>query len=268
MTVSVGLTLPVFVEDPEVPLAVARAADDALGIDGVFALDHLFRESPAGRRPALECFTLLGAVAAETKRCAIGTLVARATLRPSATLAHCFETVRRVSGGRVIAAIGAGDRESRAENEEFGLGFGTIETRVAALGAAIEACRGRGFPVWVGGTARPVLDLVPRADGWNGWGLPVDAFASLAASVRAIAPAAALTWGGLVLLGASEAEAQAKAARFEPGPHVLVGGPDRVAEGLRAYVDAGASWLVLGPVDSSNAENAALVAERVVPLLR
>ena len=67
VSVRVGLTLPSFVEDPEIPIAVARAAEDA-GLDAVFVFDHLWRGDPPNRRPALECFALLGAVAAETTR--------------------------------------------------------------------------------------------------------------------------------------------------------------------------------------------------------
>ena len=65
VSVRVGLTLPSFVEDPEIPIAVARAAE-AAGLDAVFVFDHLWRGDPPNRRPALECFALLGAVAAET----------------------------------------------------------------------------------------------------------------------------------------------------------------------------------------------------------
>ena len=128
MTVNIGLALPSFVDDPDIPLGVARAAE-AAGLDGVFVYDHLWRGDPPNRRPALECFALLGAVAAETSRVHVGTLVARATLRPPATLANAYATAQRVSGGRVIAAIGAGDSQSRAEGEAFGLGFGTLIDR-------------------------------------------------------------------------------------------------------------------------------------------
>ena len=96
--VRVGLTLPSFVEDPDIPIAVAHAAEEA-GLDAVFVFDHLWRGDPPNRRPALECFSLLGAVAAETTRIQVGTLVARATLRPSATLANCLRTAQRVSDG-------------------------------------------------------------------------------------------------------------------------------------------------------------------------
>jgi alkanesulfonate monooxygenase SsuD/methylene tetrahydromethanopterin reductase-like flavin-dependent oxidoreductase (luciferase family) len=141
-----GLTLPSFVEDPEVPIAVARAAE-AVGVDAVFVYDHVFREHPPPRRPALEAFTLLGAIAAETSTIAVGTLVARATLRPAAVLAHCFDTVQRVSNGRLIAGIGSGDHHSREENESFGLEFGTMADRIDALHDAVHAARERGYPV-------------------------------------------------------------------------------------------------------------------------
>ena len=137
--VKIGLTLPSFVTDPEVPVAVARAAEDA-GLDGVFVYDHLFRRAPSGaRRPALEGTTLLAAVAAATTRIGVGGLVFRATLRPPATLAAVLDSVRRVAGPRLLPTLGSGDHESREENETFGLGFGTMADRVAALRAAVLA---------------------------------------------------------------------------------------------------------------------------------
>ena len=74
-----GITLPSFKEDAGPSLAVAAAAE-ASGLDGVFAYDHLFRRDQQGvRRPALEMFALMGAVAGATERIAIGSLVANST---------------------------------------------------------------------------------------------------------------------------------------------------------------------------------------------
>ena len=225
------------------------------------------------RRPAIEAFTLLGAVAAETDRIAIGTLVARATLRPPATLAHHFDTVQRVSGGRLIAGIGAGDRDSRVENETFGLDFGTIEDRLAALDTARAAAMGRGYPVWVGGTLTSVRTIAARADGWNRWGGTPAQFARGVEHIRwraTEAPTAARcvpSWAGLVVLGEDEAAAKRKQSRLDPAPDVIVGGPERVAERLRDYVAAGAEWIIAGPVDSSDPDNAAILGERIAPLL-
>jgi alkanesulfonate monooxygenase SsuD/methylene tetrahydromethanopterin reductase-like flavin-dependent oxidoreductase (luciferase family) len=236
----IGLTLPSFVEDPDIPVRVARAAEDA-GLDAVFVFDHLWRGEHPNRRPALECFTLLGAIAAETQRISVGTLVARATLRPAATLANAFMTAQRVSDGRLIAGIGAGDSESRAENEAYGLGFGTMAERVEALHGAVRACDGLGFPVWVGGRAAQVREVVTVADGWNSWGSDVDRFAKEAALVRDLAPRATLTWGGLAR--PAEEGAPALATRLAP------------------YVRLGADWLIIGPVDSRNPDNAAILGD-------
>jgi len=240
VTVQVGLALPSFVDDPEIPIAVARAAESA-GLDGVFAYDHLWRGEAPDRRPALECFALLGAVAAETERVHVGTLVARATLRPPATLANSLATVQKVSGGRLIAAIGAGDSQSRPENEAFGLDFGTLVDRISALHHAVRAAAGNGFPVWVGGGAVQVREIVAIADGWNSWGTSPEKFAAQGASVREIAPGATLTWGGL-------------ARPLEEGASAL-------ADRMWPYAEAGASWIIVGPVDASNPENAGVLAE-------
>lgn len=260
-----GLTLPSFVRDPEIVYAVARAAEDA-DLDGVFVYDHLFRRNSAGeRRPALEGTTLLGAVAAETSRIAVGTFVARATLRPAAQLAVSLETANRVSGGRVIAGIGAGDGQSREEMETFGFAFGSLDDRVRALSDAVDAARGRGFPVWVGGTHPRVREVAARTDGWNRWGSGGDAatFASQAAGIRTRAEGGDVTctWGGLVLLGSDDAEVDGKVRRLVPPDGTIIGTPAAVASELRAYADAGADWIIAGPIDSSEPGNAALLAD-------
>jgi alkanesulfonate monooxygenase SsuD/methylene tetrahydromethanopterin reductase-like flavin-dependent oxidoreductase (luciferase family) len=273
--VKLGLTLPSFVEEPETPLAVARAADSA-GLHGVFVFDHLFRTSATGQmRPALECLALLGAVAQETRSVSVGTLVVRATLRPPASLAAGLDTVLRIAGPRLLVGIGAGDGESRAEMETFGLPFGTEADRVSALRSAVRVVRDRGYPIWVGGRARHVgLVAAESADGWNRWGGTVEEFARERTEVQGLterlgrAPSTFTpSWGGLVLLGRTEAEAEAKRAERNPSPGVIVGGPARVADQLRRYAAAGAQWIIVGPVDSSDPENASILGEQVLPLL-
>lgn len=270
-----SLTLPSFVEDPEVPLAVARAAE-ASGVHGIFVYDHLFRISVSGEmRPALECAALLGALAAETRRISIGTLVARATLRPPATLAAALDTAARIAGPRLLVGVGAGDEESRPEMETFGLPFGSESDRVMALRGALRVLRGRGYPIWVGGRARHIgLVAAEGADGWNRWGASLETFARELDEVQRLVerlgndPARFTpSWGGLVVLGRDERDAEAKRARLHPGRGVLVGGPERVAEALRAYVEAGARWLMVGPIDSSDPENAEILGQDILPLL-
>jgi alkanesulfonate monooxygenase SsuD/methylene tetrahydromethanopterin reductase-like flavin-dependent oxidoreductase (luciferase family) len=264
---SLALSLPSFRSTPDPAIAVARAAE-AAGLDAVFAFDHLFRRGPDGLRPVIEGFTLLGAVAAETTSIALGPLVARATLRPPATLAHLLDTVQRVSDGRLIAALGAGDHESRAENETFGLDFGSIDDRVGALRDALTAASGRGYPVWVGGTSAVVRTVAAASDGWNRWGGTPERFEAEVREIRAQATRPfTVSWGGLLVLGEDDAAARRKQERLAPRPGTIVGGPERVAEQLREYVAAGADWIIAGPVDSADPENAAILGERIAPLL-
>jgi alkanesulfonate monooxygenase SsuD/methylene tetrahydromethanopterin reductase-like flavin-dependent oxidoreductase (luciferase family) len=237
---NLGLALPSFVEDPEIPIAVARAAE-AAELDGVFVYDHLWRGDPPNRRPALECFALLGAVAAETERVRVGTLVARATLRPPATLANSFATAQRISGGRLIAGIGSGDSQSRGEVEAYGIEFGAMADRVDALHDAVRASAGSDFPVWVGGHAVQVREIVTIADGWNSWGTDVDVFADQGARIRELCPDAMLTWGGL-----------ARPREEGAGP---------LADRLWPYLEAGATWVIIGPIDSSNPANAEVLGQ-------
>lgn len=259
--VRVGLTLPSFRDEVEPLLAVAAAAE-AADLDAVFAYDHLFRYAPdRSVRPALELGPVLGALAVETTRVAIGALVARATLRPPAVLANMFDTARRVAGDRVIAGIGAGDEESRDEMETFGYEFGDLASRLAALEAAVDAVSAAGVPVWVGGNPRYVAAAAVRAGAWNRWGGDPSGFVAGRSALTALAgrePVLA-TWGGLCVLDATDDAAAAKAVRLGAGPRTIVGSPVTVAAALRPYVDAGADWIVLGPVDSSDPANASLV---------
>jgi alkanesulfonate monooxygenase SsuD/methylene tetrahydromethanopterin reductase-like flavin-dependent oxidoreductase (luciferase family) len=187
-------------------------------------------------------------------------------------LANGFDTLARILGNeRLIVAIGAGDGQSREENETFGLEYGTVAERVAALVEAVDASRDHGYPVWVGGTDPAVREVAAaHADGWNRWGSGVERFREQAANLLVAAARTPFTvsWGGLVVMADDDDAAEAKAERLGVGDHVIVGGPDLVARALRAYADAGAEWLVVGPVDSSDPDNARILGEEILPRLR
>ena len=283
-TVRIGITLPSFQSDPERVLTVARAAEDA-GLDGVFLFDHLFRRRgdavDAERRPALELLTMTAAVAAATERPAVGTLVARATLRPPAVLRAAFDTLDRIAPGRIIAGLGGGDDESLAEDTAFGVlpgdpasaGSGTPTDdpgayRLERLDATVEALTGRRYPVWVAGVSPAAVRLAAeRADGWNQWGGGPTSFGAAAERVRAEVATAGrnadtftYTWGGLAVVASTRAEAEAKRDRLGGDrPEVVWGDPPRVAETIAAYAHAGAEWVILGPIDSAAPSNAAVL---------
>ena len=272
----IGLTLPSFTEDPDVPIRVAQAAE-AAGVDGIFVYDHLFRLAPDGEmRPALECLGLLGALAVETRTITLGTLVVRASLRPPPTLAAALDTVVRIAGPRLVVGIGAGDEESRPEMETFGLPMGTEADRVERLRNAVLELMPRSYPTWVGGRAGHVGAVAAEhANGWNRWGADVDRFGREASEVRELTdqrnpdPSTfTMSWGGLVVLAADDDSAREKAARLKAGRSTIVGGPQTVADAAMRYRDAGAEWVIFGPIDSTDVTNATLIGEDVRTRLR
>lgn len=297
----IGLILPQFSGDADRVLAAARAAED-LGYDGVFAFDHFFPPGAPADRASLEAFATLGAVAAVTERVAVGTLVARASLRPAGMLAKLAASLDDVSAGRLILAVGTGDAISAQEHERFGLPSLGVTGRRAHLTETVRAVRALlagepwpggeyvgpvagpilpppvrpgGPPLWVGGYSDAAVRIAAaEADGWNGWGVPGPAFATKAALLAEAAGAAGRsvepTWAGLVVVGRDAGETarlmRERSRRDLAERDVWAGTTSDLLgwlEGLRA---AGATWAVLllgGPAD-----RAEVVATSVLPQLR
>jgi alkanesulfonate monooxygenase SsuD/methylene tetrahydromethanopterin reductase-like flavin-dependent oxidoreductase (luciferase family) len=223
---------------------VARRAE-AAGLDGVFAFDHLWPLGQPGR-PALHWLGLLGALAVETERITLGTLVARVGLVPDAVLVHSLVSLGRITGPRLVAGLGTGDEANRAENEAYGVAFRPVPERLAALGSCCRQLRAAGVRTWVGGRSPAVRRAAAEADGWNGWGSDAATFATEAAGV---APGRELTWGGQVLIGRTPAEADAKLRAHGARPGLVSGTVDDLSAHLRALAAAGASWAVCAPLD-------------------
>ena len=98
------LSVPPFT-DPAVVLGWARAAE-ANGWDGFFLWDHL---SWDGRVEVHDPWTLLGAIAVQTSRVRIGTMVTPVSRRRPQVLAKHLMTLDHLSGGRVTFGVGLGD---------------------------------------------------------------------------------------------------------------------------------------------------------------
>ncbi len=102
--------------------AVLQAEDE--GYDTTWVLDHFDGHVLGGDRAMLECFTLLGALAACTATIGVGTLVANVANRHPAVLAAAASTAQRISGGRLHLGIGAGaspDSSYAIEHHERGI---------------------------------------------------------------------------------------------------------------------------------------------------
>ena len=216
----VGITLPQFRDEADTALAGARRAEE-LGIDGVFVFDHLWPMGQPGR-PALSSGPLLGALAASTSTIHVGTLVARIGLVPDEVLIDVLCGVDALSGGRLVAGIGTGDKLSAAENEAYGIPFESAEVRRDRLMSVATAVVGAGIPVWIGG-GRPEMVVRARAAGAavNVWQVGPDKVAAL------VDEGVEVTWGGPA--GDTAAEATAT---------------------LGAVAAAGATWAVCAWPDS------------------
>ncbi len=130
-------------EWPALRDAVLQAEAD--GTDTVWVFDHFDGTLLGGDRPAMECFTLLGALAAATSTVGIGPLVANVTNRYPAVLAASAATVQRISSGRLRMGLGAGaapDSPWSREHRERGIPLlATAAERHAAVVQQIELLR-------------------------------------------------------------------------------------------------------------------------------
>jgi len=120
--------------------AMAGAAEQA-GFDTVFVMDHFYQLPMLGPPDwnMLEAYTLLGALAARTKRARLATLVTGNTYRNPALLGKIVTTLDVISRGRAMLGIGTG----WFEEEHVGLGFrfGTLRERFERLEEALAILR-------------------------------------------------------------------------------------------------------------------------------
>src|SRR5881628_336170 len=72
-------------------------------------------------------------VAAATRNVTVGPFVARVGLVPDAMLVNQLQTLARIAPGRVIGALGTGDRKSAPEHEIYNLAFQSVADRVGML---------------------------------------------------------------------------------------------------------------------------------------
>jgi F420-dependent oxidoreductase-like protein len=112
-------------------LAVARTAEDA-GFSAFFRSDHfLAMGSRDGLPGPTDSWVTLAALARETSRIRLGTLVSSATFRYPGVLAIQVAQVDQMSGGRVEFGLGAGWFE--AEHAAYGIPFPPLGERFDRL---------------------------------------------------------------------------------------------------------------------------------------
>lgn len=262
---------------------IARRAE-ALGYDSVWVSDHFFLDlakygGTPRRHGSLEALTTLGALAAETARVRLGTLVLCEAFRPPALLAKAAATLDVISGGRLDLGLGAGWYE--AEYEAAGIPFlppgvrlerlreaaivvgGMLERspfsfegayyRVAEAPNEPQPIQRPRPPIWIGGKGGPRLLRVvaETADGWNlSWGTTPVAYAErLGALARAC----------------ERVSRDPATVRRTIGFPILVGTDER---DLAARAEALVRWAPAGPTPQEYAETGLVgTPERIVERL-
>jgi len=124
---------------------VWQEADGIGVIEHTWLFDHLLPIAGDPYGPIFEGWTLLSALAAQTKRLRLGLLVTSNRFRPPAMLAKIATTVDIVSRGRLVLGIGAGSRPSlrmaRREYEAHGLPYHDFDRSVEDLADACAVIR-------------------------------------------------------------------------------------------------------------------------------
>src|SRR4249919_1951069 len=147
MSVWFGLHLPAYTH-PDTPperlfdrvVEQAKAAETA-GFDVVSVMDPLYQIDGIGGpdEPMLEGWLVLAALARETTRVRLGTVVTGVTYRNPALLAKTATTLDVLSGGRAILGIGAAWNED--EHQGYGFEFPPIRERMDRLDEACQIAR-------------------------------------------------------------------------------------------------------------------------------
>jgi len=177
---------------------------DQSGWDGVWFADHFMPDDPGGEPadgPVLECWSVLAALAAETRNLRLGSLVSGNLYRHPAVVAKAATTIDQISGGRFIVGLGAGWQ--RNEHAAYGIDLLDVGPRLDRFEEACAVIRSllgekrttfhgthyritdvpcdpgpvRGhLPLLVGGSGeKRTMRIAARyADEWNAWGTAED----------------------------------------------------------------------------------------------
>ena len=167
-------------------VGIAREAE-ASGFRALWVSDHLMLGPDAVATDCLEAWTLLAALAVDTKKIRIGPMVTSQSYRNPALLAKIAAGVDHMSGGRLEFGVGAGWKD--VEYKAYGYEYPDDPTRVTQLVETLEICtrlwkepkatyRGKHYrienapmspkpvqqplPIWIGGTKPRVMRIAAK----------------------------------------------------------------------------------------------------------
>ncbi len=242
-----AVNIPPFT-DPATILEMARDAEEA-GWDGVFLWDHL-QWSTQTRPDVHDPWVLLGAIALQTDRVVIGTLVTPLSRRRPWVVAKHLVTLDQLSGGRVVFGVGLGeppDGDFSAFGDEA-----DPRVRAAILDEGLDVldqllrtghASHHGDHLSVDGDLRPGPVQQPRPPIW---------VAGVVPNQRPLRRAR--RWNGVVPIGSTDLLTPQALSDYlgddvAPGWDVVASWADGVP--ADEYADVGATWLIEStwPVD-------------------
>jgi F420-dependent oxidoreductase-like protein len=253
---------------------------DGTGWDGAYFADHFMPDDPGGAPvdgPVLECWSVLSALAAETHRLRLGSLVSGNLYRHPAVLANAAATIDHISGGRFIVGLGAGWQ--RNEHAAYGIDLLDVGPRLdrfeeacavinGLLGQARTTVAGSSYqitdapcdpkpvqahlPLLIGGSGekRTMRIAARHADEWNAWGTAEDfrrRTPLLAAHCDAVdRDPATITRSTQALVYLSTNEEWLAPLRRDPAARArLLGTPAELVEQVAAYDAVGVDELII-----------------------
>ena len=116
---------------PTTPSSAWPRPAEAAGFDAFFRSDHFLTMGGDGLPGPTDAWLTLGAIARETERIRLGTLVTSATFRAPGLLAIAVAQVDAMTGGRVELGLGAGWYD--AEHTAYGFEFPPLGERFERL---------------------------------------------------------------------------------------------------------------------------------------
>ena|SRR5690242_12888520 len=283
-------------------LRVARASEE-LGFDAFFRSDHyLAMEGAPGLPGPTDAWLTLAALARETSRIRLGTLVSPATFRLPGPLAIAVAQVDAMSGGRVELGLGAGWFD--AEHQAYGIPFPPLPERFDRFAEQVEivdglltTAPGRTYsfsgqyyrledspalpkpvqtprpPLILGGAARRRgAALAARfADEYNVSfdrpGTP-GAFERVRAAAAETGRSLVYSVAHTVCVGKDEAEFRHRAEAIGKDPAALrengiAGTPDEAVDRIGEFADLGATRIYLQVLDLTDLDHLELLASQI-----
>lgn len=286
---------------------VTKAADESL-LDSIWVYDHFLYEGGypghPDPEPSMECFTILGAMAAITKRIRLGQLVLGIPYRNPALTAKMATTLDMISHGRSILGIGAGWHQR--EYEAYGFGeWEPVGVRMKRLEEATQVIlklwgeqpvsehQGEYYklstltdnplpvqkphpPIMIGGSGEKVtLRLVAQYAQFCNVGGDPETVGRLLQALKGHCERLnrdydAITKSAytMVMIGKDEAEVERKRealSRYIPRRGASIGTPDQLIAEFREYAKVGVEYMVFRMPDWTDLEALQLFSEKVIP---